>query len=114
MRRKRQVSVAGVAVALAAGLCWLGAWGQSAHAATGINPQLSFQGKIVKTDGSNIADGTYNLQFKIYQDGTGNGGGTLKWTENRLVSASQGVALSSGTFQVNLGSVTAFGASIDW
>lgn len=77
-----------------------------AQATTGVNPQISFQGKVVRSDSTNITDGTYNVEFKIYQDGTGTGGGTLKWTEDRLVSSSNGVNLSSGTFQVNLGSVT--------
>ncbi|HSX07382.1 MAG TPA: hypothetical protein VLG11_00645 [Candidatus Saccharimonadales bacterium] len=78
-----------------------------AYATAGINSQISFQGKVVKSDGTNIADGTYNVEFKIYQDGTGTGGGTLKWTEDRLVGSTGGVSLTSGTFQVNLGSVTA-------
>src|SRR6266540_3022710 len=78
----------------------------TATATAGVNPQLSFQGKVVKSDGTNITDGTYNVEFKIYQDGTGTGGGILKWTEDRLVSVSNGIAFSSGTFQVNLGSIT--------
>jgi len=61
-----------------------------------------------------ITDGTYNVEFKVYQDGTSSGGGTLKWTEDRLISASQGVTFSSGTFTVNLGAVNPFGASVDW
>jgi hypothetical protein len=100
---------------------------QKAGAAAGINSQLSFEGKIVNSSGQNISDGTYNMQFKIYQDGNGciptsgcntdpstQNGGTLKWTENRLIGGSGGVALSSGTFQINLGSVTSFGNSVDW
>ncbi len=86
-----------------------------AHAAAGINPQLSFEGKIVSPTGQNIADGTYNMEFKIYQDGNSSGtGSTLKWTEDRLVGGAGGVTFTSGTFQVNLGSVTAFGSSVDW
>lgn len=87
------------------------------HAATGINSQLSFSGKVVKSDGTNIADGTYNMEFKIYQDGTGTsgGGGTLKWTEDRLIGGSGGVTISSGTFTVNLGSVnTTLGTAVDF
>ncbi len=83
-------------------------------AATGINSQVSFQGKVVSSTGVNLADGVYNMQFKIYQDGTNTGvGSTLKWTENRLVSGGSAVTVTSGTFQVNLGSVTAF-SGIDW
>ncbi|HSW79873.1 MAG TPA: hypothetical protein VLG47_03790 [Candidatus Saccharimonadales bacterium] len=87
----------------------------TASAAAGINPQLSFEGKIVSSSGQNIADGTYNMEFKIYQDGNSSGSGsTLKWTEDRLVGGTGGVTFTSGTFQVNLGSVTAFGGSVDW
>jgi len=88
----------------------------TASATAGINSQLSFEGKMVKSDGTNIADGTYNMEFKIYQDGNSSGSGsTLKWTEDRLVGGTGGVTLTNGTFQVNLGSVnTALGTSVDW
>ncbi|HUD05371.1 MAG TPA: hypothetical protein VMR18_00405 [Candidatus Saccharimonadales bacterium] len=86
-------------------------------AATGINPELSFEGKIVNTSaGTNIPDATYNMEFHIYTGCTNNTGSgcTSVWTEDELVSASQGVVFKSGTFQVNLGAVTAFGASVPW
>lgn len=85
----------------------------AAHAAAGINSQISFQGKVVKSDGTNIADGTYNMEFKIYQDGTGTGGGTLKWTSDRLVGGSGGVVVTGGTFSVNLGALTSL-SSVDF
>ncbi len=85
-----------------------------ASAATGINPELSFEGKVVNSSGINIADGTYNMEFKIYAGGTATGGGTLDWTEDWLVSAGKGVTFTSGTFQANLGSITAFASSVDW
>jgi hypothetical protein len=103
----RQKSFFGVVTALAiccAGFVLLAS--PTASATAGINSQLNFQGKVVKSDGTNITDGTYNVEFKIYQDGTGTGGGTLKWTEDRLISVSNGVAFTSGVFQVNLGSIT--------
>ncbi len=77
-------------------------------AATDINQQVSFAGKIVNTNSTNATDGTYNVEFKVYSGGTSGGGGTLVWTEDRLVSASTGIVTASGTFQVNLGSVCAF------
>lgn len=91
-------------------------WLPSSHAsaAVGINPTLTFQGKVVNTNGTNIADGNYNMEFKIYQDGTNNGtGSTLKWTEDYLVGGTP-VTVTNGTFSVNLGSLTSFGASVDW
>ncbi|HSX02709.1 MAG TPA: hypothetical protein VLI05_05360, partial [Candidatus Saccharimonadia bacterium] len=41
------------------------------HAATGINQQINFQGRLLNAAGAVVADGTYNMEFKIYQDGTG-------------------------------------------
>ena len=89
-----------------------------AQAATGINQQLSFQGKVVRSDGTNIPDGTYDMEFKIYQDGNSSGSGSsLMWTEDYLVSGSTGmpstggVTVTAGTFQVNLGSVCVLAGS---
>ncbi|HEX7259335.1 MAG TPA: hypothetical protein VF272_00180, partial [Candidatus Saccharimonadia bacterium] len=91
---------------------------RTAEAATGINQQINFQGKVVNPDGTNIPNGTYNIEFKIYQDGNGVLGGgdeTLKWTESRLRNNSQGVTITDGIFQVNLGSVnTALGTAVDF
>ncbi|HSX02720.1 MAG TPA: hypothetical protein VLI05_05415, partial [Candidatus Saccharimonadia bacterium] len=42
-----------------------------AVAATGINQQINFQGRLLNAAGAVVADGTYNMEFKIYQDGTG-------------------------------------------
>jgi len=80
--------------------------GAPAIASSGTNQQISFEGKLTKADGTNITDGTYNMEFKIYQDGNSSGSGsTLEWTEDYLVGGSGGVSFTSGTFQVNLGSV---------
>ncbi len=78
-------------------------------ATSGINQQLSFEGKVDTSAGVNIPNGTYNMEFKIYSGGTATGGGTLEWTEDYLVGGSGGgVTFNGGTFQVNLGSVCAF------
>jgi len=107
--------IASLQAVMAAFLILLVGGGATVSAAVGVNAQLSFEGKIVKADGTNITNGTYNMQFKIYQDGTNNGtGSTLKWTENRLVGGTGGVTLTDGTFQVNLGSANPFGTSVDW
>jgi fibronectin-binding autotransporter adhesin len=82
-------------------------------AGTGTNQQLAFEGKIVLADGTNIANGTYNMEFKIYSGGTSTGGGTLQWTEDELTSASQGVTMTNGTFAINLGAVTPLSA-VNW
>jgi hypothetical protein len=90
-------------------------------AATGINQQINFQGRLLNSQGAIVADGFYNVEFKIYQDGDGcvSSGtapcsGTLKWTESHLNANSQGVQVKNGFMSVQLGSITAFGSSIDW
>src|ERR1700744_3664603 len=36
---------------------------KTTYAASGINQELSFEGKIVSSSGTNITDGTYNVEF---------------------------------------------------
>src|SRR3990167_11561509 len=89
-----------------------------ASAAAGINQTINFQGRLLNAQGAAVPDGNYNIQFKIYQDGTGttagSPGGTLEWTEEWLNNNSQGVLVLNGFLSVSLGSITAFGSSIDW
>ncbi|MBP7760166.1 hypothetical protein KA093_00010 [Candidatus Saccharibacteria bacterium] len=89
-----------------------------AYAATGINQQMNFQGRLYTASGATVPDGYYNLQFKIYQDGAGtaagNPGGTLKWTEDWTNAGGHGVQVINGFISVQLGSVTPFGSSVDW
>jgi fibronectin-binding autotransporter adhesin len=92
------------------------------EAATGVNQTINFQGRLLNNQGATAPDGFYNIQFKIYQDGdgqsvgntTGLPAGSLKWTESHLNTNSQGVKVINGYLSVNLGSITAFGTSIDW
>ena len=85
---------------------------RNVYATTGVNQEISFEGKIVTAAGLNIPDGTYNMEFKIYTaagscNPTTGVGCTLGWTEDWLVSASNGVTFTSGTYQVNLDHVAA-------
>lgn len=105
-----------MAISVLAGFVFVPFSGDQASAT--VNRQINFQGKIVnKTGGTNIANGTYNMQFKIYSGGDGVPGGgdeTLLWTEARLRNNSQGVVFTDGVFQVNLGSVTTLPGSVDF
>lgn len=80
-----------------------------AKAATGINQQINFQGKVVNTDGTNVADGDYDFEFKLYTVDTA---GTAIWTETRT-TVNQ-VTVTDGIFRVSLGSVTALPGSVDF
>lgn len=76
---------------------------------------LNFQGRLMSATGNLVADGNYNIQFNLYTTATG---GTTQWTETRLVSATQGVAVKNGYFSVALGDVssggTAFPGTVNW
>ncbi len=85
------------------------------HNATGVNEQVNYQGRLLTNTGAVVPDGTYNMEFKIYQDGNGVLGGgdeTLEWTETR--TSGNKVTVKNGYFSVYLGAVTAFGSNIDW
>lgn len=67
------------------------------HAA---NPAtVSFQGKVVNSNGTNVTNGTYTFVFKLYSVASG---GTALWTET------DSLTVSGGIFQVNLGAVCPF------
>ena len=89
------------------------------HALPNVTRTLTFQGRLLTSSGSVVADGHYNMQFKIYQDGSGtaagNPDGTLKWTETYVNNGgTDGVEVKNGFFSVALGSNTPFGTSVDW
>ncbi|HMS23386.1 MAG TPA: hypothetical protein PKB09_01085 [Candidatus Saccharibacteria bacterium] len=89
-------------------------------AATGINEQINYQGRLLTNTGATVPDGSYNMEFKITQDGDGCNptsgtppcGGSVEWTETR--TGGNKVTVKNGYFSVYLGSVTAFGTSVDW
>jgi|GEM_PF-1092700 len=89
-----------------------------ANAATS-SSYLNFQSRLLTSTGSVVADGNYNIEFKITNDpsaadgGTGACSGSCLWRETRQNSASQGVRVVNGYMSVNLGSVTSFPA-INW
>ena len=89
----------------------------TAQAATSSN--LNFQARLLTNTGAVVPDGSYNIDFKIYNaNGTtgsvGTCSGACLWEETRKNSNSQGVQVINGYFSVNLGSVTAFPSTINW
>jgi hypothetical protein len=80
---------------------------------------LNFQSRLLTSSGAVVADGNYNIEFKITNDissadgGTGACSGSCLWRETRQNSNSQGVRVVNGYLSVNLGSVTSFPA-INW
>jgi len=80
-----------------------------ASALTTVPTKMNFQGRLTNSANNVLADGTYNMRFKIY---SASSGGTLQWSEDRLVSASQGVVVTNGQFSVQLGEISSLPASI--
>ncbi len=84
-----------------------------AHAA--INPQISFQGKLTNTDGTNVTDGPYSIRFRIYTSTAPTDATNACSANSCLWEETQGsVTVTGGLFQVNLGSVTALPGSVDF
>lgn len=63
------------------------------NAQVGINQVISFQGKLTNADGTNVANGLYDIVVRIY-DGAGSGGSTL-FTESYTNAALWASTLSS-------------------
>lgn len=109
LRNTKKILAIGVAIATLC--CVLGLKSTPVQAAAGINKQINFQGKLVNTDGTNVPDGMYNLQFKLYDASSS---GTNLWTEEWLRNNSQGVVVTNGVFQVALGSITSLPGSVNF
>lgn len=91
----------------------------ASYAAPSTTKTVSFQGRLRAASGAVVPDGFYNIQFKLYEGGTGtqanNPGGSLKWTETYVNAGTQsGVDVRNGFFTVNLGANNPFGTSVDW
>ena len=81
----------------------------SASALTTVPTKMNFQGRLTDNTGNIKPNGTYNMKLRLY---TVNSGGSAVWTEDRLVSAGNGVTVTNGLFSIQLGSVTSLPASL--
>ena len=102
----RSVSALAVTLSLVAGILALFAH-QPAIAA--YNPEINYQGKLTNASNVAVANGDYNMEFKLYDAVSA---GNLLWTETR--TGANKVTVTNGLFSVMLGEVTAFGSSFDW
>ncbi len=81
---------------------------------------INFQARLLTAAGNVVPDGQYNVEFKLYNaasstgssQGSCSGDAACKWTETRTTSDK--VRVVNGYLTVNLGSVTAFGSTINW
>ena len=75
-----------------------------AGALAGVPPMVNYQGKLMQPSGAAVPDGTYSMQFTIYDAPVG---GNVKWQETNT-----SVQVKGGLFAVLLGSVTNLPANI--
>jgi hypothetical protein len=114
--RRQLLAVLGVALLLCTIFAGLVVQPDSAQAAT--SSTINFQARLMNGSGSIAADGDYNVEFKLYDVASGGGTaqgvctGNCKWVETRTTTDK--VHVANGYLTVNLGSVTAFGAGINW
>ncbi|MBP7822324.1 MAG: hypothetical protein KA034_00725 [Candidatus Moranbacteria bacterium] len=87
---------------------------QNALAATGINKQINFQGKVVNTDGTNVANASYNFLFCIYTTASPATPCTAGADNDAVWRESKSLTVTDGVFQSNLGDTTAFASLIDF
>lgn len=78
-----------------------------AHAVTTVPTKMNFQGRLTNSSGNILADGSYNMTFRLY---TASSGGSAVWTEVR--DTTNRVAVANGLFSVRLGDVTSIPASL--
>ncbi|MCA9363422.1 hypothetical protein KC851_03805, partial [Candidatus Kaiserbacteria bacterium] len=71
------------------------------EAAAQINQQINYQGKLTDDSGVAVANGLYDMEFKLYSAPTG---GSALWTET-LTGGNQ-VQVTNGLFSVMLGAVS--------
>jgi hypothetical protein len=74
-----------------------------------INDQINFQGKLTNPDGTNVANGSYTLRFRIYTDPSADAANacaanSCQWEETKSV------VVTDGIFRTSLGDTTSLGA----
>ncbi|MDD5397231.1 MAG: hypothetical protein PHW24_04205, partial [Candidatus Moranbacteria bacterium] len=85
--------------------------GNFSQAATGINKQINYQGKLTDASGVAVADGNYSMKISLY---TVASAGTPIWTARGTTGAptARTVAVANGIFSIMLGDTVAGDNSI--
>lgn len=82
-----------------AGVVWPA--GATTLAASGINRELPFRGVLRNADGTIVADGTYTMTFRLYNQATD---GSAAWIETH--DGANQIVIDEGVFTTNLGALT--------
>lgn len=86
----------------------------AAQAAIGINRQINFQGKVVNTDGTNVATASYTFLFCIYTTASPTTACTAVADNDAVWRESKSVTVTDGIFQTNLGDTTVLPGAVDF
>lgn len=73
----------------------------TAGTASAVPRQINYQGKVTDANGQPVADGAYNMRFKIYSAANG---GSLLWEEPQAANPAKQVQVTDGLFNTVLGS----------
>lgn len=76
-------------------------------AAQTIPYKMNFQGRLTDNNGQPVADGSYNMKFRIFDASSG---GSEQWSETR--ETTNRVTVANGLFSTQLGDVTTLPVSI--
>jgi hypothetical protein len=114
VRRAPLVAILSIVIAVS----FVAGSSRSQEAAAATSSTINFQARLLMAAGSVVPDGNYNVEFKLYN--TASTGGTAQgvctgncvWKETR--ESTDKVRVANGYLTVNLGSVTAFGSTINW
>lgn len=82
----------------------------SAQAAQTIPYKVNFQGRLTDQNGNILANGTYNIKFRLFDAATS---GNNKWEEDRLAGTTDNrITVTNGLFNVQFGDVTALSTAL--
>jgi hypothetical protein len=90
-----------------------GAVFQHTQAAAGINKMVSFQGKVVNSNGTNVLDSTYPFRFRIYTSSGADATNTCS-ANSCMWEETKNIATINGVFQTNLGDTAALPSNVDF
>lgn len=85
-----------------------------ARAAAGINKTISFQGKVVNSNGTNVADGSYTFRFRIYTSQAPTDATSTCSANSCLWEESKNISTVNGIFQTYLGDGVSLPGGIDF
>ncbi|HZL08243.1 MAG TPA: hypothetical protein VFC50_03555 [Candidatus Dormibacteraeota bacterium] len=103
------LGIKGLKLLLAVGLFLAAGFLLANHTAYATNPAtISFQGKVVNADGTNVANGSYTFIFRLYDTASPTTTNACSVNTNCWWEETDSITVTDGVFQVELGAGCAF------